>query len=421
MTKAHSSSSQLTKKILIGMLLGMILGSAINLIGYQGVIKTFFIDGVIEVIGRIFLSSLKLLVVPMVFVSLVTGSGSLNDIKKLGRLGTKTFAIYLLTTALAISLALIVALLLNPGKGFVQLSAPTTFEAKAAPSLVDTISNVFPSNPIQSMAQGEMLQIIVFALLFGIGLTLSGEAGKRTLKIFNDLNEIIMKIVLMLIELAPYGVFALITKVFAQQGFAAIAPMAKYFFIVLGVLIIHATVIYGLLLKIFAKLNPVYFYKQISEVLIFAFSTASSNATIPVTLEVVEKKLGVKKSIASFTIPFGATINMDGTAIMQGVATVFVSQVYGIEIGLTGYLMVIVTATLASIGTAGVPGVGLVMLAMVFNQVGLPVEGIGMIIGVDRLLDMVRTAVNVTGDAVVSCVVARSESQFDEEVYHTID
>jgi Na+/H+-dicarboxylate symporter len=418
---AATKNSRLTKRILIGMFLGIALGSAINLIGYEGVLKTFFIDGVIEVAGRIFLASLKLLVVPMVFVSLVTGTGSLNDIKKLGKLGTKTFAIYLFTTAAAITAALLISLMLNPGKGFVNLAAPATFEAKQAPSLVDTISNIFPTNPIQSMAQGEMLQIIVFALLFGIGLTLSGEAGKRVLSTFNDLNEIVMKIVMMLIELAPYGVFALLTKVFAQQGFAAIAPMAKYFFIVLAVLIIHATVIYGLLLKIFARLNPIYFYKQFSEVLVFAFSTASSNATIPVTLEVVEKKLGVRNSIAAFTVPLGATINMDGTSIMQGVATVFVAQVYGIELGLSGYLMVIVTATLASIGTAGVPGVGLVMLAMVFNQVGLPVEGIGLIIGVDRLLDMVRTAVNVTGDAVVSCIVARSEQQFDEDVYHTIE
>jgi Na+/H+-dicarboxylate symporter len=409
--------SRLTKKILLGMALGIICGAVVNYAGVEGFLKTFFIEGVIEIGGRIFLSSLKLLVVPMVFVSLVAGTGSLNDIKRLGRLGSKTFIIYTFTTAVAIALALLFAELVNPGLGFV-MNAPASFEAKEAPSLVDVIANIFPSNPIQSMANGEMLQIIVFAILFGIGMTLSGESGKRVLHTFNDLNEIIMKMVMLLIELAPIGVFCLLTKVFALQGFSAIAPMAKYFFTVLTILLLHCFVVYSGLLKFAGGLSPIKFFKKYAEVMIFAFSTASSNATIPVNIEVTEKKLGVNNSVASFTIPLGATINMDGTAIMQGVATVFVSQVYGIEIGLSGYLMVILTATLASIGTAGVPGVGLVMLAMVFKQVGLPVEGIGLIIGVDRLLDMVRTAVNVTGDAVISCVVAKSEKQFDQALFN---
>lgn len=413
-----NTGSSLTKKILIGMVSGMLLGSILNYLALTGWVQSFFIGGVIEIGGRIFLSSLKLLVVPMVFVSLVAGAGSLDDIKKLGRLGSKTFAFYIATTALAIALALGIALIFNPGLGF-EMTAPAAFEAKTAPSLVDVIANIFPSNPVQSMANGEMLQIIVFALLFGIGMTLSGQAGKRVLSTFNDLNEIIMKMVMLLIELAPYGVFCLLTKVFASQGFGAILPMAKYFFVVLLGLILQVVFVYGGILKIFGKLSPIKFYKKFSEVMIFAFSTASSNATLPVNMEVTEKKLGVHNSVASFTIPLGATVNMDGTAIMQGVASVFVAQAYGIELGFQGYMMVIVTATLASIGTAGVPGVGLVMLAMVFNQVGLPVEGIGLIIGVDRLLDMARTAVNVTGDAVVSCVVAKSEGQFDEAIYNS--
>lgn len=413
-----NTGSSLTKKILIGMILGMLLGSILNYLALTGWVQSFFIEGVIEIGGRIFLSSLKLLVVPMVFVSLVAGAGSLDDIKKLGRLGSKTFAYYIATTALAIALALVIALIVNPGSGFV-MTAPAAFEAKTAPSLVDVISNIFPSNPVQSMADGEMLQIIVFALLFGVGMTLSGQAGKRVLATFNDLNEIIMKMVMLLIELAPYGVFCLLTKVFASQGFGAILPMAKYFFVVLFGLFLQVTVVYGGILKLIGGLSPIKFFKKFSEVMIFAFSTASSNATLPVNMEVTEKKLGVHNSVASFTIPLGATVNMDGTAIMQGVASVFVAQAYGIELGFQGYMMVIVTATLASIGTAGVPGVGLVMLAMVFNQVGLPVEGIGLIIGVDRLLDMARTAVNVTGDAVVSCVVAKSEGQFDESVYNS--
>lgn len=414
---AHKSN--LTRRILIGMLLGIVLGSLLNFIGIDGWPKSFFIEGVVEVGSRVFLSSLKLLVVPMVFVSLVVGTGSLEDIKRLGQIGSRTFIFYLFTTALAIALALLCGLIISPGEGF-NLTAPPSYQgAQTSPPLIDVIANIFPSNPVQAMAQGEMLQIIVFAILFGVGLTLSGPSGKRILSSFNDLNEIVMKMVLILMELAPYGVFFLLCKVFALQGFGAIIPMAKYFFAVLLVLMIHCFLVYGSLLKILTGLSPRIFFRKFSEVFIFAFSTASSNATIPVNLEVTEKKLGVHNSVASFTIPLGATVNMDGTAIMQGVASVFVAQVYGIELGLSGYMMVIVTATLASIGTAGVPGVGLVMLAMVFNQVGLPVEGIGLIIGVDRLLDMVRTAVNVTGDSVVSVIVAKKYKQLDEDTYNS--
>lgn len=417
-TTGNKQGLSLTTKILVGMVTGIALGSVLNVTGVDGWPKTFFVEGVVELGGRIFLSSLKLMVVPMVFVSLVTGAASLDDIKKLGRLGTYTFFLYTLTTAIAIGAALFFAEIVDPGMGF-SMTAPAAFDAKQAPTIVEVFANIFPSNPVEAMAKGEMLQIIVFAILFGVGMTLSGAPGKRILVVFNDLNEIIMKMVMLLIELAPIGVFCLLTKVFAQQGFAAIAPMAKYFFTVVGVLIFHCFFFYSTLLKVWGRLSPIKFFKKYSEVMIFAFSTASSNATIPVNMEVTEKKLGVHNSVASFTIPFGATVNMDGTAIMQGVATVFVAQAYGINLGWTGYGMVILSATLASIGTAGVPGVGLVMLAMVFNQVGLPVEGIGLIIGVDRLLDMTRTAVNVTGDAVVSCIVAKSEKQFDEQLYNS--
>lgn len=416
MSENNGEGSHLTKKILISMAAGILIGIIFNYFGNDGWVKSFLVEGLFELGGRIFLASLKLLVVPMVFVSLVCGTGALEDIKKLGRLGTKTLALYTATTALAIGLALGVAAIVNPGTGF-TMEAPATFETKEAPPLIDVIANIFPSNPVASMANGDMLQIIVFAILFGIGMTLSGAPGKRVLSVFDDLNEIIMKMVMILIGFAPYGVFCLLAKVFAQQGFEAIAPMAKYFFTVLFVLILHATTVYSILLKLLSGLNPLKFFKKFSEVLVFAFSTASSNATVPVTMEVAEKKLGVHNAVASFTVPLGATVNMDGTAIMQGVATVFVSQVYGIDLSMTDYLMVILTATLASIGTAGVPGVGLVMLAMVFNQVGLPVEGIGLIIGVDRLLDMTRTAVNVTGDTVVSCIVAKTENQFDQSVF----
>jgi Na+/H+-dicarboxylate symporter len=304
----------------------------------------------------------------------------------------------------------------QPGAGF-ELTTDAVFSVEEPPSLADTLINLFPSNPIRAMAEGNMLQIIVFAGLFGLALTLAGAPGQRLLAFFRDLNDVVMKLVMLLMELAPYGVFCLITKVFAQQGFDAIVPLMAYFSVVLGVLLLHGLGTYPLLLRGLGGLSPVTFFRNMRAPLALAFSTASSNATLPVTLETVERRLGVDNSIAAFTVPLGATINMDGTAIMQGVATAFIAQAYGVEIGAAGYLMVVLTATLASIGTAGVPGVGLIMLAMVLRQVNLPVEGIGLIIGVDRLLDMARTAVNVTGDAAVTCIVARSEGKFSLETF----
>lgn len=262
-----------------------------------------------------------------------------------------------------------------------------------------------------------MLQIIVFALLFGLAISKAGEHGVRVRTFFDDLNEVIMQMVHILMDLAPYGVFCLLAALFADIGLDVLGSLASYFFAVVAVLLIHAVVVYGSLLIFLGRLNPLVFLKKMRPVQLFAFSTSSSNATLPVTLDVVEHRLGVDNSVAAFTVPLGATINMDGTAIMQGVATVFIAQAYGVDIGLSGYLTVIATATLASIGTAGVPGVGLIMLAMVLQQVQLPVEGIALIIGVDRLLDMLRTAVNVTGDATVSCLVAKSENALNEDIY----
>ncbi len=364
----------------------------------------------------VFLASLKLLVVPLVFVSLVCGTASLDDVTKLGRVGGKTLGLYLLTTAIALTVAVLAAIVIQPGAGF-ELTTEASFVAKEAPSLAETFIGLFPTNPIQAMATGNMLQIIVFSVLFGLAITLSGEPGAKILDFFENLNSVILKLVMMLMNLAPYGVFCLIAKVFASQGFDAFANLLKYFFLVLAVLLLHALVVYPLLLKLLSGLDPITFFRNMRDPVALAFSTASSNATLPVTLENAEVRLGAHNSIASFTVPLGATLNMDGTAIMQGVATGFIAQAYGIDIGATGYLMVVVTATLASIGTAGVPGVGLVMLAMVLRQVNLPVEGIGLIIGVDRLLDMVRTAVNVTGDSAVTCIVAKSEGQLSKETF----
>lgn len=415
--KSKLKTSKLTFAILIGLLLGVVVGLVMNATGPTGVLQAFLINYVFDTVGQIFVASLKLLVVPLVFISLVCGTSSLGSLRDIGKIGGKTMGLYLVTTALAVSFALVFALFFSPGMGF-NLTSDAVFAAKEAPSLKEVLIGIFPTNPVKAMAEGNMLQIIVFSILVGYALNLSGESGKRIKTAFNDMNEVVMKLVMLLMLLTPYGAFALVAKVFAEQGFEAFGPLLKYFFTVVFVLLIHVLFTYPFLLKILSGLNPVQFFKNWKAPLALAFSTSSSNATMPVTLETIEHKCGVDNSVASFTIPLGATINMDGTAIMQGVATIFVAQAYGIDLSLTQLLMVVVTATLASIGTAGVPGVGLIMLAMVFRQVGLPLEGIGLILGVDRLLDMMRTAVNVSGDGIVSCIVAKSEKKFSEKIYY---
>lgn len=427
MTKSPLSSAhqrrRLTIHIVAAMLIGAVTGIAINIFGNltghgnaHGWIMMIGPDGILQVMGRGFIALLQVLVVPLVFVSLVCGTAALDDVRRLGRIGLKTVALYLVTTAIAISLALVSAVIVRPGSGF-GLTAEEGTDSVTAPPLVEVMINIFPRNVIDAMAEGNMLQIIVFSILLGISLSLGGEAGKRILSFFQDANEVIMKLVWIIMQIAPYGVFALLSRTFAELGFDAMLPLLKYFLLVLGVLILHAMVTYPAMLTLLARINPRPFLRKMREVQIFAFSTASSNATLPITLQVVKSKLGVKNSVASFTVPLGATINMDGTAIMQGVATVFIAQAYGLGLGITDYLVVILTATLASIGTAGVPGVGMILLGMVLTQVGLPVEGIALIIGIDRLLDMVRTAVNVTGDAMVSTVVAKGEDALDMAVF----
>ncbi|MGB2709476.1 MAG: dicarboxylate/amino acid:cation symporter [Pseudoalteromonas nigrifaciens] len=427
MSKIRSMS--LTTRIMIGMALGIAVGFLFQAILageddyliplglFSLPIKAFFVDGIFHIGGQIFIASLKMLVVPLVFVSLVCGTCSLSDPKKLGSLGGKSIGLYLITTALAITLAITLALLFSPGVG-IDLPTDASYDVSEAPTLARVIIDMFPTNPFEAMAKGNMLQVIVFALLFGIAMALSGNAGKRVAVVFEDLNTVILKLVTLLMNVAPYGVFFLMAKLFTTIELNLIVSLAKYFFVVVAALLLHAFVNYSLLLKLLTGLNPVIFLKKMKHACLFGFSTSSSSATMPITLETATKKLGVNNSVASFTIPLGATINMDGTAIMQGVATVFIAQVFSVDLTISDYLMVILTATLASVGTAGVPGVGLIMLAMVLNQVGLPVEGIAIIIGVDRLLDMTRTAVNITGDCMVTCVVAKSEGQLDESIYN---
>ena len=409
--------SRLTRNIVIGMVSGLMFGSFLHWIGAEeGFVSTYLVNGVFDFGGKIFIASLKLLVVPLVFFSLACGASNLSDGSSMGRIGMKTLALYLLTTAIAITLALSIATTINPGLG-IDLVTTAQYVAKEPPPLKQVLIDIFPTNPLRAMADGNMLQVIVFAILIGVAISRCGEPGARVRASLNDWNEVVMRLVMMLMVVAPAGVFCLMVTLFANMGLGAIADLIKYFMTVVLVLLVHFSLTYGVLVRSLAGLNPFTFYKRFAPVMAYAFSTSSSNATLPVTLETVEHRLGVKNEVASFTVPLGATINMDGTAIMQGVATVFIAQAYNIDISLTGYLMVILTATLASIGTAGVPGVGLITLALVLQQVGLPVEGIALIIGVDRLLDMMRTAVNVTGDATVSTIVGRSEDKFDQNVF----
>jgi Na+/H+-dicarboxylate symporter len=413
----------LTKKIIIFMILGAIVGVAINAFEFNETpfVETYLTGGLFKVVGTLFLNALRMMVVPLVFVSLFCGAAALRDPSQLGKIGGKTLLFYLFTTAIALTVAISMAYLINPGLDFNIPNDYPKYIAKEAPSFVDILINMMPTNPIKAMAEGNMLQIIVFSILLGLSATLAGKAGEKIIAFMQNINEVIMKLVHMIMEFAPYAVFALIAIVFANLGIEAISDLAKYFFTVLLVLAIHALVVYPTLLTIFGKVNPIIFLKKIQTAVVFAFGSASSNATIPVTLRTVIKKMGVDKSVASFTIPFGATINMDGTAIMQGVATVFIAQAFGFDLTLAQLGTVVLTATMASIGTAGVPGVGLLMLAGVLQQVGLPVEAIGLILGIDRLLDMTRTAVNITGDAAVTCIVAKSANKLDMDVFNDPD
>lgn len=408
----------LTRRIVIAMLAGIALGAALNLAGPQAWVQSFVLDGAFKVVGTLFVSALKMMVVPLVFVSLVAGVTALGDLSALGRIGVRTLGLYVATTALAIVIALTLAAAVGPGHGFDAGTPTARFDAQPAPPITQMLTDTVPTNPVAAMAEGNMLQIIVFALLFGAAVTAAGARGRHVLNLFSDLDAVIMHMVEWIMRLAPWGVFALITPTFAAQGLDLLLPLAAYVLTLTAVLAIQLFVVYPSMVRMLAGLSPRRFVAKLRDPATFAFSTASSGATIPVTLRTVEKRMGVDNSIAAFTVPMGATINMDGTAMMQGVATVFIANVYGVDLSMADFLMVVLTATLASIGTAAIPSVGLVTLTMVLVQVGLPVEGIALIIGVDRLLDMLRTVVNVAGDCAVSCVIARQEGALDETVYN---
>ena len=411
----------LSTQIFIALLIGALFGVVIHYWIPSSYIKdTVIVEGVLYVVGQGFIRLMQMLVVPLVFCSLICGSMAIGDTKTLGKVGVKTIGFYLVTTALAVCVALGSALLINPGRGLDMdaVQKGTVSSTTEATSLVDTLLNIIPKNPVQSMANGDMLPIIVFALFVGIMLAKLGTRGSVVANFFSQFNDVMMEMTMAIMKIAPIGVFCLIARTFATVGFSAFAPMLKYMGNVTLALAIQCLVVYQILLFVFTRLNPFKFIKKFLPVMGFAFSTATSNATIPMSIDTLSKKMGVSKQISSFTIPLGATINMDGTSIMQGVAVVFIAQAYGIPLTMGNLATVVVTATLASIGTAGVPSVGLVALAMVLNSVGLPTEGIALIMGIDRILDMIRTAVNITGDAVCTTIVCHQEGSLNREVFN---
>ncbi len=405
----------LTAWIMIGLGAGIVVGLLQYLILPDSV-NDFIVKYFHDPVGNIFLHGIRLLVVPLVLVSLTLGTAAIGDLKKLGRIGGKTMGIYVTTTAIAISIGFALAWIVRPGSG---LSIPVDqgFQGADKPSVIDLLVNIVPTNPFSAMVEGNMLQIIFVAMLAGLAIASLKEKAAPLYSFLEAADQVIQKMVVFIMYFAPIGVFGLMAEVIVSQGFEVFIPLLKYMATIVGALFLQGFVIYPLYLSLLGRLNPIQFFKNIYPAMVVAFSTSSSNATLPVTMDVAEKRVGVKDTVFSFTLPLGATINMDGTAIMQGVATVFIAGVYGIPLTVGDFFTVVLMATLASIGTAGVPGVGLIMLSMVLTEIGLPLEGIGIILGVDRVLDMTRTMINITGDLMATTVVGKSEGEFDEELY----
>lgn len=404
--------------ILIGMVLGLIFGLFLNFHVHNTFIKDIiFMDNVFYLGGNLFIKLMKMLVVPLVFCSIVVGVASISDIKTLGSIGGTTILVYLVTTAIAVTVALAIGMVIKPGLGLNMVTAAQNTNVTINQTMADTILNMVPDNPLNSLANGDMLPVIIFGVLIGIILAKLKEETQLVSDIFDQGNKIMMEMTSIVMKFAPIGVFCLMAKTFGGLGIEGILPLSKYVVCVLIGLAIQAFLVYPSLLVLFARLNPIKFFKRFTSVMFFAFSSSTSNATIPLNMDKLEE-MGVSRDVSSFTIPLGATINMDGTAIMQGVAVMFAAQAYGIDLGTSALLTVIFTAVMASIGTAGVPSVGLVTLTMVFNSVGLPVEAIGIIFGIDHILDMFRTAVNVTGDAICTIIVSFRNKAMDVDIFN---
>ncbi len=413
-----SPPKNLTKNVLLGMAAGVLIASAFYYTQdsipaglYLTIEKYVFNLG-----GQIFKNLLMLVVVPLVFFSLVSGISSLSNMVKLGSIATKTLGLYLMTTGIAVSMALIFGYIFNLSgyEGDVEAFTPTTGDS----SLYGTVMRIFPNNIFGAFVENNMLGIVFVSILFGIALNLTDELTGGLSKTFEKLNTVFLKIVLLIMSFAPVGVFCLMGSYVMAKGLNVFGDLAQYVALLIFVLAFHLFFTYSLILKVFANLNPLIFYRKMKDVALFAFSTSSSAATIPVTLKTVTDELGVKKDVSAFVVPVGATINMDGTAIMQGLATMFIASTVGVDLTLVQYGQIVLLAIVTSIGTAAVPSAGTVTLALILGSLGLPLDAIGLILAVDRILDMIRTAVNVCGDAAVSCIVAKSENELDEKIFN---
>ena len=408
----------LTRNVLLGMFLGVLLASVFFY--FENSFSISFIQVIEKYLfnlgGQIFKNLLLLIVVPLVFFSLVYGISSLSNMVKLGSIASKTVALYLMTTAFAVIIAIFFGWLFNISgyEGEVGSFIAPSGEA----SLYDTVLKIFPSNIFGAFVENNMLGIVFISILFGIALNLTDDLTDKLSKNFERLNIVFMKIVLIIMSFAPIGVFCLMGSYVMAQGLNIFGDLIQYVLILMFVLFFHLIFTYSIILKIFANLNPIIFFKKMRNVALFAFSTSSSAATIPVTLKTVTDDLGVKKDVSSFVIPVGATINMDGTAIMQGLATMFIASTAGVDLSMVEYLQIVMLAMVASIGAAAVPSAGTITLALILSSLGLPLDAIGLILAVDRILDMIRTSVNVTGDSAVACIVANSENLLDKEVFN---
>ena len=412
------SPKNLTRNILLGMFLGALVGAFFFYAPFTFVTtsKVFLEEMVFNLGSEIFMNLLKMLVVPLVFFSLVSGIASLTSLKSFGSIAGKTVGLYLFTTAIAVSLSLFS--IFKPGSNYLNSMPQNVDQLPQGQSLYETIAGIFPANILEAMASNDMLAIVFFSILFGLALNKTNHLTGNLSASFEKLNTVFLQLVLMVMTIAPVGVFCLIGKFVITDGFNIFKDVVLYVVLLTGVLLIHAFVTYSLLLKFLAQLNPLWFFNKMKEAAIFAFSTSSSAATIPVTLKTVNQDIGVDKDVASFVVPVGATINMDGTAIMQGMATIFIAQIAGMDLTLIQYVQVVLLAVITSIGTAAVPSAGTITLVIILQQFNLPLEAIGIILAVDRILDMIRTSVNITGDATVACVVARSENSFNKEVFN---
>jgi len=410
----------LTRNIIIGLFLGFLVGSFLYYTDYLPSSFDSFVElYIFKMGGEIFMNLLKLLVVPLVFFSLVTGISSLGSSQSLGSLTFKTVGLYLLTTAIAVSLALLAGSFFQPGSNYnaaIALAAPSTLPQ--GQGIYSTITGIFPSNIIQAMADNQMLAIVFFSILFGLALNKTNHLTGNFSDSFAKLNTVFLQLIVMVMSFAPIGVFCLIGKFVIADGLDIFQDVLAYVVLLISLLLFHALFTYSIFLKFVGGLSPITFFKKIKNVALFAFSTSSSAATIPVTLKTVHQDLGVNQNVASFVVPVGATINMDGTAIMQGLATVFIAQMSGIDLTLFQYAQVVLLAVATSIGTAAVPSAGTITLIIILQQFNLPLEAIGIILAVDRVLDMIRTSVNVTGDAAIACIVAKSENQLDESIFN---